>query len=211
MGVTLTYQAIPPQSSFYARLQHDRAFRVLAQQLFTHGSLFSSFEYDPVSFNKSMGDAIDNHPEIFCGTELETSMFVGEFRDELRIVCRDYPEIIRISGDLEKSFVEVRDRLTEELLKRKFDDVDDIVATLLYGDIDLGTRANPDEESFTFALTSREAVKKGANILRQIDPETLFPGGYYGDESWAAYSFKEWKEFYLLADEKEAEIIMDVL
>lgn len=107
-----------------------------------------------------MGDAIDSHPDVFRGTELETSMLVGEFRDSLRITCRDYPEIIRIGGDLEKSFAEVRDSLTEELSRRKFDDVDEIVATLLYGDIDLGKRVNPDEESFGFALTSRAAVKK---------------------------------------------------
>jgi hypothetical protein len=209
MGVTLAYQAIPPKSDFYNRLQKDRAFRVLAQQLFPHSSLFGLFQGDPMTFNELMGKAIDNHPDVFCGTELETSMLVGEFRDSLRITCRDYPKIIRIGGDLEKSFAEVRDRLTEELLKRKFEDVDEIVATLLYGDIDLGKSVNPDEESFGFALTSREAVRKGASILRQIEPETLFPDDAY--EGWYFWSFKEWKEFYLLADEREAEIIMDVI
>jgi hypothetical protein len=212
MGVTLTYLAIPPQSSFYARLQHDRAFRVLAQQLFPHESLFGSFEYDPVTFNKCMGEAIDSHPDIFCGTELETSMLVGEFRDALRITCRDYPKIVGItSASLEKSFTQIRDRLTEELSRRKFEDVDDIVATLLYGDIDLGKSVNPDEESFGFALTSREAVRKGASILRQIEPETLFPEGDDGNEGWYSMNFTEWKEFYLLVDKLDAEIIMDVI
>jgi hypothetical protein len=209
MGVTLTYQAIPPKSDFYARLQNDRAFRVLAQQLFPQSSLFGLFEGDPMTFNELMGEAIDNHPDVFCGTELETSMLVGEFRNALRITCRDYPDIVRISGDLEKSFAEVRDSLTEELSRRKFEDVDEIVATLLYGDIDLGKRVNPDEESFGLALTSRAAVKKGASILRQIEPEILFPGDAL--EGWLFWSFKEWKEFYFLADEKEAEIIMDVI
>ena len=212
MGVTLTYLAIPPKSSFYARLQNERAFRVLAQQLFPHESLFGSFEYEPMTFNKCMGEAIDNHPDIFCGTEIETSMLVGEFRDALRITCRDYPEIVSItSASLEKSFTEIRDRLTEELSRQKFEDVDDIVANLLYGDIDLGKSVNPGEESFGFALTSREAVKKGANILRQIEPETLFPEGDDGNEGWYSMNFIEWKKFYLLVDELDAEIIMDVI
>jgi hypothetical protein len=208
MGVTLAYQAIPPKSDFYTRLQNDRAFRVLARHLFPQSSLFGLFKGDPVTFNELMGEAIDNHPDVFFGTELETSMLVGEFRNALRITCRDYPEIVRVVGDLEKSFDEVRYSLTEELSRRKFEDVDEIVATLLYGDIDLGKSVNPEEESFGFALISRSAVKKGASILRQIEPETLFPDA---TEGWFAYSFSEWKEFYLLADEKEAEIIMDVI
>jgi hypothetical protein len=42
MGVTLTYQAIPPQSSFYARLQHDRAFRALSLGLSPYGLSYAN-------------------------------------------------------------------------------------------------------------------------------------------------------------------------
>jgi hypothetical protein len=208
MGVTLTYQAIPPQSSFYKRLQNDRAFRVLANSLFCSGNLFNLFNHDPEEFNEYMGEAISSHPDVLCGTELETSMLIGDFREAVIITCRDYPKIVSANGSLEKSFAEVRDRLIEELSTRKFEDADDIVATLLYGDIDLGKRVLPEEESYGFALTSREAVKKGANILRQIEPETLFPGE---EGWWYSMNFREWKKFYILADDLGAEIIMDVL
>jgi hypothetical protein len=206
MGVTLTYQAILPQSSFYARLQQDRAFRILASFLSPYG-LFTLFEDNPEEFNECMEEAIESHPDIFCGTEIETSMLIGDFREALRITCQDYPEIVSSTGSLEKSFEEVRNRLTEELSRRKFEDVDDIVATLLYGDIDLGKRVLPDEESYALALTSREAVKKGANVLRQIEPEILFPG----EEGWYSINFRAWKKFYLDADDIGAEIIMDVI
>jgi hypothetical protein len=93
MGVTLTYQAIPPKSSFYARLQQDRAFRVLAIFHYPYG-LFRLFQHYPIDFNELVEDAIESHPDIFCGTEIETSMLIGDFREALRITCRDYPEII---------------------------------------------------------------------------------------------------------------------
>jgi hypothetical protein len=207
MGVTLTDRAIPPQSNFYLRLQQDRAFRILASFLFPYG-LFILFEYDPEQFNEYMGQAIESYPDLFCGTEIETSILIGDFREALRITCRDYPEIASTTGSLEKSFEEVRDRLTEELSNREFDDIDDIVANLLYGDIDLGDSYSPEEESYALALTSRTAVKKGASILRQIEPEILFPGE---EKGWYSTNFREWKKFYLDADDLGAEIIMDVI
>jgi hypothetical protein len=211
MGVILVYQSLPPDSDFYSRLQNDRAFRVLASSLFTAGSVFHIFQYVPESFNEYMEAAISRHPNIFCGTELETSLIIQDFCESLRSTCRDYPEIVYNSGSLEKSFEEISNMLTQELSQRKFEDVDDIVATLLYGDTTFGSRISSHEESFPLALTSREAVVKGASILRQIEPEILFPGGDNGDEGWYAEDFREWRKFYLSADELGAEIIMDVL
>jgi hypothetical protein len=211
MTVILVYQSLPPDSDFYSRLQNDRAFRVLASSLFTAGSVFHIFQYVPESFNEYMEEAISRHPDVFCGTEAETSLIIGDFREALRITCRDYPEIVYNAGSLEQSFEEISDALTEELSRRKFEDVDDIIATLLYGDITFGNWISPDEESYALALTSREAVRKGASILRKIEPEMLFPGGDDGDEEWYSEDFREWRKFYLSADDLDAEIIMDVL
>jgi hypothetical protein len=204
MGVTLAYQAIPPESSFYSRLKHDRAFMILSIELFYSGYLFHSVEQYPEEFNESIESAIEGHPEVFCGTELEISMLVGDFREAIRVTCRDYPKIVDITGSLEKSFDLVRDRLVEELSKRKFEDAAVIVDDLSYGDTYLGE----NEESF--GLTTREAVKKGADILRQIEPEMLFPGGDNGDEGWYSEDFRSWRKFYLSANDLGAEIIMDV-
>jgi hypothetical protein len=211
MSMMLVYQSLPPDSDFYSRLQNDRSFRVLASSLFTAGSVFHIFQYVPESFNEYMKEAISRHPDVFCGTELEISLIIGDFREVLRTTCRDYPEIVYNAGSLEQSFEEISDALMEELSRRKFENVDDIIATLLYGDTTFGDWISPEGKSYTLALTSREAVRKGAGILRQIEPETLFPGGDDGDEGWYSEDFREWKKFYLSADDLGAEIIMDVL
>jgi hypothetical protein len=203
MGVTLAYQAIPPESSFYARLKHDRAFMIQSIELFYTGYLFHSVEQYPKEFNESIERVIKGHPDIFCGTELEISMLVGDFREAIRITSRDYPKIVNITGSLEKSFDVVRDRLVEELSRQKFADADGIVSDLLYGDTYLG-------ENESFGLATREAVKTGANVLRQIEPEMLFPGGDDGEDGWYSYDFREWKKFYLSADKNNAAILMDV-
>ncbi len=208
MGVTLNYQAIPPRSSFYLRLQNDRDFRVLANSLSCSGNLFNLFEHDPEEFNEYMREAISCNRDMLCRTNLEKSMLIGDFRESVRIICRDYPKIVRADASLDKSFEEISDKLIEELLKRKFDNVDDIVANLLYGDIELGKIIVPAEELYGFASTSREAVKKGANILRQIEPEALFSE----EEEWRYLEdFREWKEFYILADDLGAEIVIDLI
>jgi hypothetical protein len=208
--VALAYQAISPKSSFYTHLQHDRAFRVLSKPLFTAGSLFHIFQHDLTDFNQTIEREISKHPEVFCGNDVETSLIIGDFREALQITCRDYPEIVYVTAFLEQSHEEIIEMLTDELSKRKFEDVDDIVDTLFYGDGCLGERVSPDEESFVLYLISREAVTKGASILRQIEPEMLFPGGDE-DEEWYSEEFRAWKDFYLSADDLGAEIIMDVI
>lgn len=204
MGVTLAYQAIPPESSFYARLKHDRAFMIMSIELFYSGYLFHSVEQYSEEFNQSIEIAIKYHPDVFCGTELETSLLVADFRKAMRVTCRDYPKIVGITGSLEKISDVVRDRLVEELSRQNFEDAAVIVDDLLYGDTYLG------EHEETFGLATREAVKKGASVLRQVEPEMLFPGGDDGDEGWYSEDFREWKKFYLLADDNNAEILMDV-
>jgi hypothetical protein len=205
MGVTLAYQAIPPESSFYARLKHDRAFTILSICLFDSGHLFNLFEDDPESFDESMENAFAGYPEVFCGTEKENYVLIEDFRQAVQVTRRDYPKIVDIAGSLEKSFDVVRDRLVEELSRRKFEDAAVIVDDLLYGDDSLGVSEEP------FGLATREAVKKGASVLRQIEPETLFPGGEDGEDGWYWENFRDWREFYLDADALGAEVLMQVL
>jgi hypothetical protein len=201
----LVYQAIPPESSFYTRLQHDRSFRIFSRYFFVSGSIFHSFKYDIQDFNDCIKSGIERHPDAFSEESLETSLVVADFREAIRITWQDHPEIVKNTGMLEKSFDVVRDRLEEELSRRNFEDAAVIVDDLLYGDSTLG------ENEEIFGLTTREAVKKGASVLRQIEPETLFPGGDDGEEGWYWENFRDWKEFYLDADDLGAEVLMRVL
>jgi hypothetical protein len=201
----LVYQAIPPESSFYARLKHDRAFRIFSQDLFVSGSIFHSYKYDSQSFNECIESQIERHPDVFSKSSLETSLILADFREALRITWRDYPKIVHNTGMLEKSFDVVHDRLVDELLRRNFEDAAAIVNDLLYGDSSIG------ENEEMFGLTTRKSVKKGASILRHIDPETLFPGGDDGEEGWYWENFRDWKDFYLDADNLGAEVLMLVI
>jgi hypothetical protein len=79
------------------------------------------------------------------------------------------------------------------------------VYDLIYGDSSIG------ENEEIFGLTTREAVKKGASVLRQIEPETLFPGGEDGEDGWYWENFRDWREFYLDAEALGAEVLMQVL
>jgi hypothetical protein len=201
----LVYQAIPPESSFYTRLQHDRSFRIFSKYLFVSGSIFHSFKYELQDFNDCIKYGIERHPDVFSEASLETSLLVADFREALRITWQNHPKIVHNTGMLEKSFDVVRDRLLEELSKRKFEDAAVIVDDLLYGNTYLG------ENEEAFGLTTREAVKRGASMLRQIEPETLFPGGDDREEGWYWENFRDWREFYLDADALGAEVLMQVL
>jgi hypothetical protein len=201
----LVYQAIPPESSFYARLQSDRSFRIFSKYLFVSSSIFHSFKYDTQHFYDCIKSGVERHPDVFSETDLETSLIVADFREALRTAWRDYPKIVRNTAILEKSFDVVRDTLEEELSRRKIEDAEVIVYDLLYGDSSLGE----DEE--IFGLTTREAVKQGASVLRQIEPEALFPGGDDGEEGWYWENFRDWREFYLDADDLGAEVLMRVI
>ena len=84
-------------------------------------------------------------------------------------------------------------------------DAEILVYDLIYGDSSIG------ENEEIFGLTTREAVKKGASVLRQIEPKTLFPGGEDGEDGWYWENFRDWREFYLEADDLGAEVLMQVL
>jgi hypothetical protein len=114
-SMELVYQAIPPESSFYTRLQHDRAFRIFSRYLFASSSIFNAFKYDLQDFNNCIKYGIERHPDVFSEASLETSSIVADFREALRITWHEYPEIVRNTSILEKSFDVVFDRLEEEL------------------------------------------------------------------------------------------------
>ncbi|WP_146138124.1 hypothetical protein [Chamaesiphon polymorphus] len=83
--------------------------------------------------------------------------------------------------------------------------------------VTLAYQAIPPESSFyarlqhdrAFMIMSIESFYSG--YLFHFEPETLFPGGDDGEERWYSMSFRGWKEFYLLADDNNAEILMQVL
>ncbi|MBD2528482.1 hypothetical protein H6G97_02460 [Nostoc flagelliforme FACHB-838] len=124
-------------------------------------------------------------------------------RSELRLTRQAYPGIEDRRASLEKTSVEIEKRLSQELSRRKVVNADEIVEKLMFGDQTLAPLLLSTEESL--GLISRELVSEGASIFRQIDPETLFAR----DES-CFDDFEGWRDLYLLAAEKNEEILVGV-
>ncbi|OYD96822.1 hypothetical protein CDG76_08655 [Nostoc sp. 'Peltigera membranacea cyanobiont' 210A] len=202
MGVSVLYSAIPPGSTLYARLQSQKALSILVVSLFPYGcGIFRFFEIDPEEINEIFEDVIETHQETF-GSELEADRVIAQLRSELRLTRQAYPGIEDRRASLEKTSVEIEKRLSQELSRRKFANADEIVEKLMFGDRILAPMLSTEE---SLGLISRELVSEGASIFRQIDPETLFAR----DES-CFEDFEGWRNLYLLAAEKNEEILVAV-
>ncbi|MEH2281265.1 MAG: hypothetical protein V7K90_07950 [Nostoc sp.] len=207
MGVSVLYNAIPPSSTLYARLQSEKALSILVASLFPHGcGIFRFFEIDPEEIDEILEYVIETHQEIF-GSELEADRVIAQLRSELRLTRQAYPGIEDRRASLEKSSVEIEKRLSQELSRRKFTNAHKIVEKLMFGDQTLAPTLLSAEESL--GLISRELVSEGAGILRQIDPETLFARDE-GREGWYLDHFEQWRDLYLSADENNEEILVGV-
>ncbi|MEA5622594.1 hypothetical protein [Nostoc sp. UHCC 0251] len=203
MGVSVLYSAIPPSSTLYARLQSQKALSILVVSLFPYGcGIFRFFEIDAEEINEILEDVIETHQETF-GSELEADRVIAELRSELRLTRKAYPGIEDRTALLEKTSVEIGERLLQELSRRKFANADEIVEKLMFGDRTLAPTLLSTEESL--GLISYELVNEGASILRQIDAETLFAR----DES-CFEDFERWRNLYLSAAEKNEEILVAV-
>ncbi|OYD97232.1 hypothetical protein CDG77_07710 [Nostoc sp. 'Peltigera membranacea cyanobiont' 213] len=203
MGVSVLYSAIPPSSTLYARLQREKALSLLVVSLFPYGcGIFRFFEIDPEEVNEILEDFIETHQETF-GSELEADRVISELRFELRLTRQAYPGIEDRTALLEKTSVDIGERLSQELSRRNVANADEIVDKLMFGDKTLAPTLLSTEESL--GLISYELVSEGASIFRQIDPETLFAR----DES-CFEDFERWRNLYLLAAEKNEEILVAV-
>jgi len=172
MGVSVLYSAIPPSSTLYARLQREKALSILVVSLFPYGcGIFRFFEIEPEEVNEILEEVIEAYQDIF-GSELEADQLIDEFRSELRRTRQAYPGIEDRTASLEKSSTEIEKRLSQELSRRQIANANDIVQRLMFGDQTLAPTLLPAGESL--GLISRELVREGASILRQINPEMLF-------------------------------------
>ncbi|PHJ66101.1 hypothetical protein VF14_16155 [Nostoc linckia z18] len=207
MGVSVIYSAIPPSSTLYARLQHEKALTILVVSLFSYGcGIYRFFEIEPEEINEILEDAIETHQQTF-GSELEAHQVIAQLQSELRRTCQAYPGIEDRTALLEKSSAEIQERLSQELSRRQISNANEIVQKLIFGDRTLAPTLLPPEESL--GLISRELVSQGASILGQIDPEALF----VRDQSWEGWclnGLEHWKNLYLSAAENNEEILVGV-
>lgn len=207
MSFSVLYSAIPPNSTLYSRLQHEKALSILMVSLFPYGcGIFRFFEIELEEINEILEDVIALHRGTF-GSQLEASQAIAEFRSELQRTRRAYQGIEDRTTSLEKSSVEIEKRLLSELSKRQIVNADGIVQKLMYGDRTFVPNLLSQEESL--GLISRKLVSEGASILRRINPEMLFARDE-GWEGWCLEDLERWRGLYLAADEQNEEILVGI-
>jgi hypothetical protein len=200
------YSAIPPSSTLYSRLQEEKALSILVSDLFSYGNgIFRFFEIDPEEIDEILEGVIETHQDVFDSTG-KAEQIVAEFRFELDKTRQAHPGIENRTAMIEQSVDEIEKCLVQQFKARQIQNPEEIVERLLFGDQSL----SPDlltEEDEPLGIISRELVREGASLLRQINPETLYTGDAKWDE-WGLEHLKHWRELYFVADKIDEAILV---
>lgn len=202
--VFIRYSAIPPSSELYSRLQSEKALNFLVDFVFTDGGgIFRFFEIDPEEIDDGFENIVRGYPKIFK-SQLELERVIADLRSLLTLTRQTFPGIEDRTATLEKSWQEIEERLVQELLKKQVTNAEELVQKLLEGDRTFAPNLLSAGGYESLRLISRELVKEGASIFRQIDPKTLFAE----NEGWYLDDLEDLKDLYLAADEHNEVILV---
>jgi hypothetical protein len=206
MGVSVMYSAIPPSSTLYKKLQHDKALGILVSDTFTYGGgTFSFFEISPDEIDEILESVVDAHPDVF-DSKRKAEQAIAEFRAEINRTRQVYPGIENRTAMIEKSVDKIEQCLLQQFTQRQVKNAQQIIGKLLFGDRSATLNSIAAVNS-SIDLISRDLVREGASLLGPIDPETLYTGEAIWDD-WGLDHFKRWRSLYLAADEKGEEILV---
>lgn len=204
--VDMLYSAIPPSSELYSRLQSEKALNILLVDFLFPFSCAIFYVFEEVELreiDEALEGIIKMHPTIFK-SKLELDWIVADLRSLLNFTCQTFPGIENRAARLEKSWQEIEQRLVQELLRRQVTNAEEFVQKLLEGDRTFAPNLLSAGEYESLRLISRELVKEGASIFRQIDPKTLLAE----DEGWYLDDLEDLKDLYLAADEHNEVILV---
>lgn len=203
--VDILYSSIPPSSELYSRLQSEKALNILLVDFLFPFSCAIFYVFEEVELgeiDEALEGIIKMHPTIFK-SKLELDRIVADLRSLLDFTCQTFPGIENRAARLEKSWQEIEQCLVQELLRRQVTNAEEFVQKLLEGDRTFTPDLlSPEDE--TLGLISRELVREGASLFRQIDPKTLFAE----NEGWYLEQLQELKALYLDADEHNEVILV---
>ena len=124
------------------------------------------------------------------------------------LTCKKFSGIEGRRASLEKTGEVIESRLSDEFHRRNFPEY--LLSSMLYGDGRFDENLWTTEDN-SLNLISRETVREGVNILRQIDPQDLLETLEDGFDEACLEDFAQWRNLYIEADENGDEILMDVL
>lgn len=210
--VDTRYVSIPLQSRLYRRLIEDRAAYIFAQ-----GSFFSDFnicdvaEDDPPEWlEDTLEEFIDNYPDVFH-TQEQTKRLIDEFKAEVE-------KITIKSTSFESTESLVRERLITAFDESQSDSVE-LIGTMFDGEQNFDPQQFYSSNYSEFSLISLPIVQAGAELLRDIIPESLFnvSEGWSANnpciaeetnEDYFAWDFWRWKNLYLKAAQSQSVIFV---
>jgi hypothetical protein len=201
MGVTVSYTAIPPQSTLYQRLQKEKSLFVLVNHLLFTTGLFTDFDFgiNPLT------ELLRQYPNTFK-SEMEVDMAIAELRWEVMEVQRVCSKAGG-AASLEKNNERIREYLLQALKTQKISEAATVVGEIMFGDKSFSPPSLTKSEKIEpWGLVSRQTVDKNAKILYGIDLNAI-KFEYDGDRE----DMQTWIDFYLLADKNKEEIIVVVL
>jgi hypothetical protein len=206
MSVAVFYNAIPPESNLYQRLQTERALMLLVERLSPYGNgIFRFFEIEPAEVDEILNDLIEEHQNIL-GSRSEATAWIEQFREEIRRTCEAYPGI-EARGTMLESATRIERRLSQKLAEQQVENASERVRSLIDGVQDFAPHFSGSDYEFRMMFVPLSLVRERARLLQGIDPDTLFTeqedeGRYYRDQvMWL-------RNLYLEAAEKNEEILV---
>jgi hypothetical protein len=206
MGVSIKYNAIPIDSSLYARIQQEKPLCYLVNNLTIYGGgLFSFFDIDLDETQEILEGMIEACPEIF-GSQVQADLIISNFRSEIYKTRQNYPEIEFRTALIEKSFDDIEQCLAKEFSRRHVQNSDELVKKLMMGDQLLAPNLLT-EKDHPIAVVSRTLIQEGARILDLIEPDNLQIDVPYWNE-WGLKHLKTWRNLYLAVSERNEVILI---
>lgn len=204
MSVSVMYNAIPIDSSLYARIQQENPLCYLVKNLTTYGGgLFDFVTTDPFDeIQDILESLVEAHPGIF-GTQAD--LIISDFRAEIENTHRNYPGIETRTALIEKSFDEIKQCLVREFSWKQLQSSDQFVQELLMGDQSLAPNLLTQED-YPIGMVSYNLVQEGAKILESIDPDQIQVDVPYWSD-WGLEHLKAWRDLYLMAS-RHREVIL---
>jgi hypothetical protein len=208
MGISIMYSAIPPSSTLYEKLKHEKALSILVNDLFIHGNgIFRFFEIDSDEVDEILQGVIEAHQDVFDSKD-KSEKIISEFRSELNNTRKVYPGIEDRTAMIEKSVDEIEKCLVQQLTRRQIQNAEEMIEKLLFGDQYLAPNLLKEEDE-PLGLISRNLVSEGASLLRLVNPEDLYTGDLRWDE-WGLEHLKYFRNLYLTADGLNEEILVGI-
>lgn len=179
---------------------------LLVERLFPYGNgIFRFFEIEPAEIDEILNDVIEEHQNIL-GSESEATVWIDQFREEIRLTCEAYPGIEDRSTMLE-SATRIERRLSQKLVEQQVENASERVRSLIVGVQDFAPHLSGADFEYRMMVVPLSLVQEGARLLQEIDPNTFFTE-QEDERGYNRTQFTGLRNLYLEAAERNEEVLV---